>query len=44
VNSSVADAFDALMPHLNARDTTLIALSGAPIEKLGVSPAHGMEL
>src|SRR6478735_1594730 len=33
-NSSIADAFDSLIPHLNARDVTLIAVSGAPIEKL----------
>ena len=34
VNSSIADSFDALIPHLRARDVTLIAVSGAPIEKL----------
>jgi predicted dithiol-disulfide oxidoreductase (DUF899 family) len=34
VNSSIADSFDALIPHLKARDVTLIAVSGAPIEKL----------
>jgi predicted dithiol-disulfide oxidoreductase (DUF899 family) len=34
VNSSIADAFDSLIPHLKARDVTLIAVSGAPIEKL----------
>ena len=34
VNSSIADSFDSLIPHLKARDVTLIALSGAPIEKL----------
>ena len=34
VNSSIADAFDGLIPHLKARDVTLIAVSGAPIEKL----------
>ena len=34
VNSSIADTFDSLMPHLKARDVTLIAVSGAPIEKL----------
>ena len=34
VNSSIADAFDPLIPHLQARDVTLIAVSGAPIEKL----------
>jgi predicted dithiol-disulfide oxidoreductase (DUF899 family) len=34
VNSSIADSFDNLIPHLRARDVTLIAVSGAPIEKL----------
>jgi predicted dithiol-disulfide oxidoreductase (DUF899 family) len=34
VNSSMADTFDSLIPHLAARDVTLIAVSGAPIEKL----------
>ncbi|HEX8977538.1 MAG TPA: DUF899 domain-containing protein [Solirubrobacteraceae bacterium] len=34
VNSSIADSFDAVIPHLEARDVTLIALSGAPIERL----------
>jgi predicted dithiol-disulfide oxidoreductase (DUF899 family) len=34
VNSSIVDSFDSLIPHLNARDVTLIAVSGAPIEKL----------
>jgi predicted dithiol-disulfide oxidoreductase (DUF899 family) len=34
VNSSIADSFDSLIPHLRARDVTLIAVSGAPIEKL----------
>jgi predicted dithiol-disulfide oxidoreductase (DUF899 family) len=34
VNSSIADSFDGLIPHLNARDVTLIAVSGAPIERL----------
>jgi predicted dithiol-disulfide oxidoreductase (DUF899 family) len=34
VNSSIADSFDSLVPHLKARDVTLIAVSGAPIEKL----------
>jgi predicted dithiol-disulfide oxidoreductase (DUF899 family) len=34
VNSSIADSFDSLIPHLEARDVTLIAVSGAPIEKL----------
>jgi predicted dithiol-disulfide oxidoreductase (DUF899 family) len=34
VNSSMADSFDSLIPHLKARDVTLIAVSGAPIENL----------
>jgi predicted dithiol-disulfide oxidoreductase (DUF899 family) len=34
VNSSIADTFDSLKPHLKAQDVTLIAVSGAPIEKL----------
>ena len=34
MNSSIADSFDSLIPHLKARDVTLIAVSGAPIEKL----------
>ncbi len=34
VNSSIADTFDSLLPHLKARDVTLISVSGAPIEKL----------
>ncbi len=34
VNSSIADSFDSLKPHLQARDVTLVAVSGAPIEKL----------
>ena len=36
VNSSIVDSFDSLIPHLKARDVTLIAVSGAPIEKLSV--------
>jgi predicted dithiol-disulfide oxidoreductase (DUF899 family) len=34
VNSSIADAFDGLVPHLKARDATMICVSGAPLEKL----------
>src|ERR1700753_4256911 len=34
VNSSMADTFDSLIPHLKARDVTLIAVSGAPIDRL----------
>src|SRR6516164_2599629 len=32
--SSMADGFDGLMPHLRARDVTLICVSAAPIGKL----------
>src|SRR5262245_33874011 len=34
VNSSIADAFDGLVPHLEARDVTMICVSGAPLGKL----------
>lgn len=34
VNSSIADSFDSLIPHLKARDVNLIAVSGAPIDRL----------
>jgi predicted dithiol-disulfide oxidoreductase (DUF899 family) len=34
VNSSIADAFDGLVPHLKARDVTMICVSRAPLEKL----------
>jgi predicted dithiol-disulfide oxidoreductase (DUF899 family) len=34
VNSSIADGFDSLTPHLKARDVSLIAVSGAPIDTL----------
>src|SRR3954470_13267844 len=34
VNSSMADTFASMIPHLKARDVTLIVVSGAPIEKL----------
>jgi predicted dithiol-disulfide oxidoreductase (DUF899 family) len=34
VNSSIVDSFDSLIPHLKARDVSLTAVSGAPIEKL----------
>jgi predicted dithiol-disulfide oxidoreductase (DUF899 family) len=33
-NSSIADGIDGLLPHLAARDVTLICVSGAPLEKL----------
>jgi predicted dithiol-disulfide oxidoreductase (DUF899 family) len=32
--SSIADGLDALLPHLRARDVTMICVSSAPIEKL----------
>jgi predicted dithiol-disulfide oxidoreductase (DUF899 family) len=34
VCSSIADGFDGVVPHLAARDVTMIAISRAPIEKL----------
>ncbi|HEX2288356.1 MAG TPA: DUF899 domain-containing protein [Gaiellaceae bacterium] len=34
VNSSIADSIDGVVPHLNARDVTMILVSQAPIEKL----------
>jgi len=34
VNSSMADAFDGLVPHLRARDVTLALVSQAPLPKL----------
>ena len=34
VNSSIADAVDAVLPHLHARDVTFVFVSQAPIEKL----------
>jgi predicted dithiol-disulfide oxidoreductase (DUF899 family) len=34
VNSSIADALDPLLPHLNAHDVTLKLVSSAPVEKL----------
>ncbi|HEY2657043.1 MAG TPA: DUF899 domain-containing protein [Solirubrobacteraceae bacterium] len=33
-NSSIADAINGLVPHLRARDATLMLVSGAPIERL----------
>ena len=33
-NSSIADSLNGLLPHLGARDVTMICVSGAPIEKL----------
>ncbi|HEX4010551.1 MAG TPA: DUF899 domain-containing protein [Solirubrobacteraceae bacterium] len=33
-NASIADAINGLLPHLRARDLTLMLVSGAPIEKL----------
>ena len=34
VNSSIADAIDGLLPHLHARDVTIVLASQAPLEKL----------
>src|ERR671931_1126011 len=34
VNSSIADGLDGLLPHLHARDMTLLLVSRAPLEKL----------
>jgi predicted dithiol-disulfide oxidoreductase (DUF899 family) len=34
VNSSIADAVDGVLPHLHARDVTLLLVSQAPLEKL----------
>jgi predicted dithiol-disulfide oxidoreductase (DUF899 family) len=34
VNSSIADALDALAPHLHARDLTVLLVSQAPLAKL----------
>ena len=33
-NSSIADSFNGVLPHLKARDVTMICVSRAPIEKL----------
>ena len=34
VNSSMADGFDGLLPHLHARDVTMLLVSQAPLPKL----------
>ena len=34
VNSSMADGMDGLMPHLHARDVTLLLVSQAPLDRL----------
>ena len=34
VNSSIADAVNGVLPHLHARDVTLVFVSQAPLEKL----------
>lgn len=34
VNSSIADAVNGLLPHLHARDVTMLFVSQAPLEKL----------
>ena len=33
-NSSIADAVDGIVPHLNARDVTMLFVSQAPLERL----------
>ncbi len=39
-NSSIADAFERLIPHLEARDVTMIGVSRAPIDKLSAYRAR----
>jgi predicted dithiol-disulfide oxidoreductase (DUF899 family) len=34
INSSIADSIDGVVPHLHARDATMLLVSQAPIEKL----------
>jgi predicted dithiol-disulfide oxidoreductase (DUF899 family) len=34
INSSIADAIDGLIPHLNAHDVTMLLVSQAPMERL----------
>ena len=34
INSSIADSIDGVVPHLRARDATLLLVSQAPVEKL----------
>jgi predicted dithiol-disulfide oxidoreductase (DUF899 family) len=34
INSSIADSIDGVVPHLHARDATLLLVSQAPLEKL----------
>ena len=34
INSSIADSLDGVVPHLNARDVTMILVSQAPIQRL----------
>ena len=34
INSSIADSIDGVVPHLNARDATMILVSQAPIETI----------
>ena len=49
VNSSIADALDGLLPHLHARDVTLLLVSQAPLAKIqayqaadGLAPPLGL--
>ena len=34
INSSIADSIDGVVPHLHARDATMLLVSQAPLEKL----------
>ena len=34
VNSSIADSIDGVLPHLHARDVTMLLVSAAPLERL----------
>jgi predicted dithiol-disulfide oxidoreductase (DUF899 family) len=43
--SSIADAVNGVLPHLHARDATMLFVSQAPLEEVaGVQAAHGLEL
>jgi predicted dithiol-disulfide oxidoreductase (DUF899 family) len=45
VNSSIADSVDGVLPHLHARDATLLLVSQAPLEKLqAYKPRMGWRL
>jgi predicted dithiol-disulfide oxidoreductase (DUF899 family) len=40
VNSSIADAVDGVLPHLRARDATMLFVSHAPLERLQAYRRH----